>query len=41
MKKINELLQIDLGDPVNLIPLLLIATIIIYAIAIFSDRPPE
>jgi hypothetical protein len=41
MKTVNELLKIDFSDPLNLIPLLLVAAIIIYAIAIFADRPPE
>jgi hypothetical protein len=41
MKTISELLKIDLSDPYNLIPLLLIGTLVIYAIAIFADRPPE
>ncbi|ADV46498.1 hypothetical protein [Nitratifractor salsuginis] len=41
MEKISELLKVDLSDPINLIPLILIATIVIYAIAIFADQPPE
>ena len=38
---IHALIERDFTDPYNLIPLLMVGTIIIYTIAIFADRPPE
>ncbi len=41
METIREILEMDFTDPYNLIPLLLVATILIYLIAIFLDQPPQ
>jgi len=38
---LQAFIQRDFTDPVNLIPLLIFATIVIYFIAIFLDQPPE
>ncbi len=38
---LHDLLQKDFTDPVNLIPLLMVAFVALYFIAIFLDHPPE
>ena len=41
MDVIRELLERDFTDPVNLIPLLIVAMALIYLIAILLDQPPR
>lgn len=41
MEKINELLKVDLSDPINFIPVLMLLAVALYIIALFADRPPE
>ncbi|WP_456432997.1 hypothetical protein [Nitratifractor sp.] len=40
-EKLQRMLEIDLTDPINLIPVLMVLAIALYFIAIFADRPPE
>ena len=41
MDFIKAFFEIDLSDPINLLPLVMVAMIAIYIIAIFFDQPPQ
>ncbi len=37
----NELLTLDFSDPINLLPLLMLLSVILFLVALFSDQPPD
>ena len=41
MDTLKMIMEMDFTDPINLIPLLMVAMIAIYLIAIFLDQPPQ
>jgi hypothetical protein len=41
MQWIEAILKADFSDPINLLPLLMAASVIIFLLALFLDQPPE
>ena len=37
----QKLTETDFSDPINLIPFLTVVALILFLVALFSDRPPE